>query len=71
MAFAEQQLHVFGEHESLSTQVQVKPERIRVYFFIGTRPEVIKLAPLIIEMSKPMYRFEGTVVFSGQDWFAF
>ena len=38
----------------------------KVLFFIGTRPEVIKLAPLIDEFKLPSRSFEPMVCFTGQ-----
>ena len=40
-------------------------ERRRVYLFIGTRPEAIKLSPLAIELAASEH-FDAQVVFSGQ-----
>jgi UDP-N-acetylglucosamine 2-epimerase (non-hydrolysing) len=41
-------------------------KRIKVLVIIGTRPEVIKMAPVIKEIGKRAARFEQTVVLTGQ-----
>ncbi|HDL15593.1 MAG TPA: UDP-N-acetylglucosamine 2-epimerase (non-hydrolyzing), partial [Euryarchaeota archaeon] len=39
---------------------------MRILFFFGTRPEAIKLAPLIKELQKYPERFDVTVCVSAQ-----
>ncbi len=41
-------------------------KKIKVLSVIGTRPEVIKMAPVIKELDKRKHRFEQTVVLTGQ-----
>ena len=41
-------------------------KKIKILLIIGTRPEVIKMAPVVKELDKRHHRFNTTVAVTGQ-----